>query len=105
MLVTTRTAALTPVPHTSFALRFSDLAEIEQTCKEDEEARAGRLIDWLGTRISRRAARWVEEAESKFGAMEKRTLWWEEVRNCVEGDWAPSRDEGWNHPVASMLVS
>jgi len=37
--------------------------------------------------------------------MEKRTLWWEEVRKCVEGDWTPSRSEGWNHPVASMLVS
>ena len=95
---------LTPVPHKSFALRFSDLAEIELACKEDEEARAGRLIDWLGTRISRRAARWAEDAESRLDATEKRTLWWEEVRRCVEGDWSPSRSEGWNHPVASTLV-
>lgn len=29
-----------------------------------------------------------------------RTPWWEDLRRCVEGEWTPSRWEGWNHPVA-----
>src|SRR5215475_10513263 len=55
-VVTTRTTSLTPVPHTSFALRFSDLAEIESACREPEEQRAVRAIDWIGSRINSKSA-------------------------------------------------
>jgi hypothetical protein len=61
--VTTRTTNLQPVHHQSFTLRFSNLEYIEAACKEDEETRSSRFIDWLGARITRRSARWVEEFE------------------------------------------
>ena len=109
VLVTTRTTSLTPVPLASFALRFSDLAEIEEGCREDEEQRAGRMIDWISARISSRCVRWLEEWERVEAAAAEndrannlRTPWWNEVRQCVEGDHIPSKYEGWNHPVASV---
>ncbi|KAI0068320.1 hypothetical protein BV25DRAFT_1793504 [Artomyces pyxidatus] len=109
--VTTRTTTLTPVPHASFALRFSNLVEIEEGCREDEEQRAARTIDWISARISRRCAKWVEDwervgaaAAEKEGAANLRTPWWDEVRHCVEGDHIPSKVEGWNHPVAVILA-
>lgn len=110
-LVTTRTTSLTPVPLTAFALRFSDLAEIEQGCREDEEERAGRAIDWISARISSRCAKWIEDWEHMQAAAtendiayKSRTPWWNEVRQCVEGDHIPSKFEGWNHPVASVCI-
>lgn len=109
LLVTTRTTSLTPVPLASFALRFSDLGEIEDGCREDEELRAGRTIDWISARISSRCGKWLEDWERVEAAAAQndrannnlRTPWWNEVRLCVEGDHIPSRFEGWNHPVAS----
>lgn len=100
--VTTRTTALTTVPHTSFALRFSDLVEIEVACREDEEQRATRAIDWIGERISKRCAKWVDDFEKTHDRDAARTPWWDELRRCAEGDHIPSRDEGWNHPMSSQ---
>jgi len=107
--VTTRTTSLTPVPLVSFALRFSDLTEIEEGCREDEELRAGRTIDWISARISSRCARWLDDWERVEAAAAEndraknlRTPWWNELRQCVEGDHIPSKHEGWNHPVASV---
>jgi hypothetical protein len=103
--VTTRTTTLTDVPHTSFALRFSDLAEIETACKEDEEQRAVRTIDWMGERINKRSAKWVEDMEKANEKDVLRTPWWDELRRCAEGDHIPSRVESWNHPAASACLS
>jgi len=101
--VTTRTTALTPVSHAFFPLRFSDLSEIEAACKEDEDERAGRTIDWIGQRIAKRAATWVERAEREdVEAKNAKTPWWAELQRCTEGDRTPSRTEGWNHPVAGL---
>lgn len=103
--MTTRTTALTSVPHTSFALRFSDLADVEATVNEDEEQRAGRTMDWIGSRVASQSARWIEVVESaaarEDSPFKTRTPWWDEVKRCVEGDVVPNRMEGWNHPVAS----
>jgi hypothetical protein len=93
-------------------LRFSDLVEIEEACREDEEQRAGRTIDWISARISRRCAKWLEDWERiEAATAEKdkgnglRTPWWNELRHCVEGDHVPSKYEGWNHPAASVCFS
>lgn len=102
LTVNTRTTTLTTVPHTAFALRFSDLAEIETACKEDEEQRAVRTIDWIGERVNRRSAKWVEDMEKANEKEVLRTPWWDELRRCAEGDHIPSRIECWNHPAASM---
>jgi hypothetical protein len=108
-VVTTRTTSLTPVPLISFALRFSDLGEVEDGCREDEELRAGRTIDWISARISSRCAKWLEDWERVEAAAAQndrannlRTPWWNELRHCVDGDHIPSKFEGWNHPVASV---
>ncbi|KAG8826095.1 hypothetical protein FRC19_009702 [Serendipita sp. 401] len=104
-IVTTRTTALTPVQHKAFHLRFSNLEEIELACKEDEETRSSRFIDWMGTRISRRASKWVDDLASRPPeAAQGRMPWWEEIRKCVEGDWVPSRTEGWNHPTSIIYA-
>lgn len=71
--------------------------------REDEELRAGLTMDWIAARVSARATRWVD-AVSSGEAPERwreKTPWWDEVKRCVEGDWTPASDEGWNHPVAS----
>ena len=113
--VTTRTTNLTSVPHASFALRFSELPDVEDAAHEDEEQRAGRTMDWIGTRVGARAARWVElvEQQQQAAAQEQgasvpplpaRTPWWDEVKRCVEGDQVPNRFEGWNHPVARTCL-
>jgi len=104
-LVTTRTTSLASVPHTTFALRFSDLFEIEESCKEDEEQRSARIIDWISGKINQRCAEWVSEMEGPEGRDGWRTPWWDEVRQCVEGDPIPSRHEGWNHPISSECYS
>ena len=96
--VTTRTPS--PIQHTQFALRFSDLAEIEEACREDEEERANRTIDWISSRVSERAAKWVEIMD-RAKSEGVTTPWWEELKKCTEGNVVPSRTEGWNHPVAS----
>ncbi|KAG8904219.1 hypothetical protein FRB99_002083, partial [Tulasnella sp. 403] len=105
--VITRTTTLVPVTHSSFSLRFSDLTQVESSCREDEEIRAGRTIDWVGGRIARKAPGWVEELESKKKGepMMGDTKWWQELSDCVEGDRAPARGEGWNHPVALILAT
>ena len=96
------------MPLASFALRFSELAEIEEGCREDEEQRAGRTIDWISARISSRCVKWLEDWERmEAAAAEKdkaslRTPWWNDLRHCVEGDHIPSKYEAWNHPVASV---
>ncbi|KAG5220519.1 ER-golgi trafficking TRAPP complex-domain-containing [Salix suchowensis] len=99
-LVTTRTTSLTKVPHASFALRFSALADIEAACKEDEAERAVRTIDWISARISKQCSKWVEDAEALNDANNARTPWWDDVKRCAEGDHVPNRMEGWNHPVS-----
>ncbi len=105
-VVTTRTTALTSVTHPNFMLRFSDLADVETVCKEDEEQRAGRMIDWISSRVSAKCSRWIEDVQ-KIGEenlKDGRTPWWDELKRCTEGDNTPSRMEGWNHPVASKFV-
>ncbi|GBE78241.1 hypothetical protein SCP_0111240 [Sparassis crispa] len=107
--VTTRTISLTPVPHSSFALRFSDLVEIETATHEDDEQRAARTMDWMAARIAGRCSRWVDlmesqAASSKDSVWRDRTPWWEEVKRCVEGDHVPNSMEGWNHPVAVIIA-
>lgn len=101
-IVTTRTTTLTTVPHANFTLRFSDLREVESACKEDEEQRAGRSIDWISSRLGKNSSRWVSHVENleRDSQTETREPWWDELRRCVEGDHVPSRAEGWNHPVA-----
>ncbi|KAJ7932534.1 ER-golgi trafficking TRAPP I complex 85 kDa subunit-domain-containing protein [Mycena leptocephala] len=102
--VTTRTTALTSVPHSSFGLRFSSLPGIEAACREDEQQRAERTIDWIGARISNRCAKWLQDME-KLGEKDPvRTPWWDELKRCAEGDHVPSKTEGWNHPVAIILA-
>ncbi|KNZ75648.1 hypothetical protein J132_02422 [Termitomyces sp. J132] len=96
--VTTRTTSLVSVPHASFALRFSDLLDIEAACAEAEEQRAVRTIDWIGARINKRCAKWTDDTDSH------RSPWWDELRRCIEGDHVPSKTEGWNHPVALILA-
>ena len=96
--VTTRT--LTQIQHPQFALRFSDLAEIEAACREDEEERANRTIDWISSRVSEKAAKWVEIMD-RARSEGVTTPWWEELKKCSEGNVVPSKTEGWNHPVAS----
>lgn len=92
--------------HAKFILRFSDLADIEMSCREDEEQRAARFMDWIGASIAQKSARWVEEierldSEGASNASDTLTPWWDEMRRCVEGEHTPVRGEGWNHPVSS----
>ena len=101
--VTTRTTTLVSTPHTSFHLRFSDLIEVEEACREDEEQRAIRTIDWMTARIGKRCAKWVQDVELAGDRETFRTPWWDELRRCSEGDFVPSRTESWNHPVAGTL--
>lgn len=72
---------------------------------EDEEQRAGRAMDWIGSRVATQCARWIEVVEASAAREDdpfrSRTPWWDEVKRCVEGDNVPNRMEGWNHPVAS----
>lgn len=96
--MTTRGPAQIQLPQ--FALRFSDLAEIEEACQEDEEERANRTIDWMSSRISEKAAKWVEITD-RTRSEGVTTPWWEELKKCAEGNVVPSKTEGWNHPVAS----
>lgn len=90
-------------------VRFSELAEIEAACKEDEEQRAARTIDWISSRVSKRCAKWVEDIEKYEETSASEELiegpWWEEVRRCSEGDQTPSKYETWNHPVSSTLCA
>ncbi|KJA29295.1 hypothetical protein HYPSUDRAFT_176107 [Hypholoma sublateritium FD-334 SS-4] len=102
--VTTRTTTLVSTPHTSFHLRFSDLIEVEEACREDEEQRAIRTIDWMTARIGKRCAKWVQDVELSGDKETLRTPWWDELRRCSEGDFVPSRTESWNHPVAVILA-
>lgn len=107
-IVTARTTSLTSVSLPSFALRFSDIAEVEAATHEDEEQRSLRTMDWIGSRISARCSRWVEMVEAHAASgnpnnpWKDRTPWWEEVKRCIEGDFVPSRTEGWNHPAAGI---
>ncbi|KAG6818052.1 hypothetical protein H0H87_009207 [Tephrocybe sp. NHM501043] len=102
--VTTRATSLVSIPHTSFALRFSDLAEIEAACAEDEEQRAVRTIDWISARINKRCAKWTDDLSKSTDKHSHRTPWWDELRRCTEGDHVPSKSEGWNHPVSLILA-
>ncbi|KAF8575503.1 hypothetical protein K439DRAFT_1419748 [Ramaria rubella] len=104
--VTTRTTTLTHVSHGAFPLRFSNLNDIEIACKEDEDSRAGRTIDWIGQRVAKRAAEWVMRVESEdyMQTKDAKTPWFQELEQCTEGDRTPSRNEGWNHPVAVILA-
>lgn len=102
--VTTRSVNLTPIPHNAFLLRFSDLTETEAICAEDEESRAGRILDWISSRVAARAGEWVAHAQSEQGRHAKETKWWSELRQCIEGDVTPTRNEGWNHPAACKLA-
>ncbi|KAF9076140.1 ER-golgi trafficking TRAPP I complex 85 kDa subunit-domain-containing protein [Rhodocollybia butyracea] len=102
--VNTRTTSLTSIPHKAFSLRFSDLIEIEASCLEDEEQRAVRTVDWIGSRIGARCAQWVEDIEKMAGKQSVRLPWWDELKRCVEGDHVPSKAETWNHPAAIILA-
>ncbi|KAJ7169750.1 ER-golgi trafficking TRAPP I complex 85 kDa subunit-domain-containing protein [Mycena filopes] len=102
--VTTRTTSLTSVPHTAFGLRFSSLPEIESACREDEQQRAERTLDWIGARIGNRCAKWLQDMEKLGDKDSGRTPWWDELKRCAEGDHVPSKTEGWNHPVAIILA-
>lgn len=101
--VTTRTTTLISVPHSSFALRFSDLTEIEAACREDEEQRAARTLDWIAGRIHQRSPKWVDDVQKLPEKDDYRTPWWDELRRCIEGDHVPSKLEAWNHPVAGTI--
>ncbi|TEB39007.1 hypothetical protein FA13DRAFT_1724958 [Coprinellus micaceus] len=110
--VTTRTTNLTSVPHSSFALRFSDLHEVEDACREPDEQRAVRSLDWMTSRINKRCEEWVRDMEER-GERELlkvaeedrlRTPWWDELRRCAEGDFVPDKVEGWNHPISAILA-
>jgi len=80
------------------------LQDVEEACREDEDQRAIRTIDWMTARISKRCARWVQDVDAA-GEMEGvRTPWWDELRRCAEGDFVPSKIEAWNHPVARMCA-
>ncbi|KAF8349763.1 ER-golgi trafficking TRAPP I complex 85 kDa subunit-domain-containing protein [Amanita rubescens] len=94
--VTTRSTSLTSIPHSSFSLRFSDLREIEVASREDEDQRAVRMLDWIGDRVNKDCAKWVHDFE--------RTPWWDDLKRCAEGEYVPSKTEGWNHPVAVILA-
>lgn len=104
--VTTRTTSLASVPHSSFALRFSDLSEIEEACREPEEQRAARTLDWMAVRIIKRCEKWVQDIEEKGEPKDDRirSPWWDELRRCAEGDYVPDKTEAWNHPVAVILA-
>ena len=104
-LVTTRTTSLTTVSHPSFALRFSDLADTERACLEDDEQRAARTIDWIGDRITRQCAHWLKELDDNPDRYSSRTPWWDELARCAEGDHLPSKYDGWNHPLSSQSHS
>ncbi|KAI6047762.1 ER-golgi trafficking TRAPP I complex 85 kDa subunit-domain-containing protein [Pisolithus marmoratus] len=102
--VTTRTTNLVTVPHSTFAIRFSDLKHVENACMEDEEKRSARTIDWIGERINQRCHKWVADLEKDPARDSKRSPWWDELRHCLEGDNVPSKIEGWNHPVSIILA-
>ncbi|KAF8913001.1 ER-golgi trafficking TRAPP I complex 85 kDa subunit-domain-containing protein [Gymnopilus junonius] len=102
--VTTRTTSLVSVPHASFSLRFSDLQEVEEACREDDDQRAIRTIDWMTARIGKRCAKWVQDMEAVGERDVIRTPWWDELRRCAEGDFVPAKSEGWNHPTAVILA-
>ncbi|KAF5385469.1 hypothetical protein D9757_005398 [Collybiopsis confluens] len=102
--VTTRTTSLASVSHKAFSLRISDLNEIELACREDEEQRAVRMVDWIGSRIGARCAQWVEDMEKQEGKQPERLPWWEDLKRCLEGDHTPSKTETWNHPAAIILA-
>ena len=109
LLVTTRTTTLTSVQHAKFTLRFSDLSETEGACKEDEEQRAGRTVDWISARVARKSARWVDEVERVENELGKSsadvpTPWWDEVKRCAEGNHIPMKSESWNHPTSSSSI-
>ncbi|CAE6523932.1 unnamed protein product [Rhizoctonia solani] len=103
--ISARTTALATTTHDRYFLRFSDLSEVESICKEDEEARASRTFDWMSSRVSHRAAAWVQEVEERPLNLAKEMKWWEDIRLCTEGDIAPNQTEGWNHPVALILAT
>ncbi|KAF9517937.1 hypothetical protein BS47DRAFT_419756 [Hydnum rufescens UP504] len=98
--VSTRTTGLSPVQHANFNLRFSALSDVEAACREEEERRAGRTIDWIGSRIGQQAASWLEDPASR-----DQEKWWDDIKSCVQGDRTPVRSEGWNHPMALILAT
>ena len=87
---------------------LANLVETEQATHEDEEQRADRTLDWIGSRIASRSSQWVDAVENGIGKPDNvwrdRTPWWEEVKRCIEGDLIPNRLEGWNHPIAGTLI-
>ncbi|KAF8324689.1 ER-golgi trafficking TRAPP I complex 85 kDa subunit-domain-containing protein [Cantharellus anzutake] len=98
--VTTRTSTLSQVTHPRFQVKFSSLVDVEEECREDEERRTSRIIDWIGGRIAQRASTWLGDAESR-----DRERWWDDVKACADSDRTPCRTEGWNHPVALILAT
>lgn len=102
--VTTRTTSLSTISHPSFTLRFSDLADTERACLEDDEKRAARTIDWIGERITKQCAHWLSELDTHPDRSSTRTPWWDELSRCAEGDHLPSKYDGWNHPVSSLFL-
>lgn len=82
------------------------MTDVEEACREPEEQRALRTLDWMSVRIGKRCEKWVQDIEERGEATTARpgdrlrTPWWDELRRCAEGDIVPEKDEGWNHPVA-----
>ena len=105
--MSTRTTSLVSIPHSAFALRFSALSDVEFACREDDDQRAVRTLDWMTARIANRSVKWVQDIEKLPDKDGFRTPWWDELRRCAEGDFVPSKSEAWNHPVActSLLYS
>lgn len=106
IVVSTRTTSLVSIPHSAFALRFSSLNDVELACREDDNQRAVRTLDWMTARIANRSVKWVQEVDKLADKEGFRTPWWDELRRCAEGDFVPSKSEAWNHPVArtSLLL-
>lgn len=60
----------------------------------------------MSARLGKRSARWVEEIDklSEESGTFTRTPWWDELKRCSEGNIAPLKSEGWNHPVSGPIL-
>ena len=85
----------------------------DQPKPEESERRHSQLcstpvlkeMNLKGARIARHSAAWVEEYERIAGPDGEGVMsppWWDELAACVEGERAPERTEGWNHPITGM---
>jgi hypothetical protein len=101
LLVSTRTSSSATVIQSEFHLRFTEFSRIVDSCKEDEDARATRFIEWLSSRIASQGPEWVE---SVYASDVASPPWWSDMRRCLEVDCVPVRREGWNYPIAGARL-